>query len=202
MFALHGFVPGAYALFAFVLGATAGVLFRRTFPAMAVTLAGFIAARLLVTYELRPNLLPQTTKSFPLSPATFGIQINSPSVSIVPQPPDLPNAWVLSTSIVNAKGQSPTQSFINSACSGLPGVNGAPLPAPWGGHRTAVSASASARDALQHCMTSVAASYHVVVRYQAANHFWGMQCLESLVFVLAAVGLGALSFFWVRRHLN
>ena len=44
-FGMHGFVPAGYALFAFVLGATVGVLFRRTLPAMAVTLVGFIAAR-------------------------------------------------------------------------------------------------------------------------------------------------------------
>ena len=39
-FALDGFVPGGYAVFAFALGATAGVVLRRTLPAMAVTLAG------------------------------------------------------------------------------------------------------------------------------------------------------------------
>ena len=44
-FGLHGFVPAGYALFAFALGATAGLLFRRTLPAMAVTLVGFIVAR-------------------------------------------------------------------------------------------------------------------------------------------------------------
>ena len=41
---MHGFVPAGYALFAFALGATTGLLFRRTLPAMAVTLAGFVAA--------------------------------------------------------------------------------------------------------------------------------------------------------------
>lgn len=49
-FALHGFVPAGYALFAFALAATVGLVLRRTVPAMAITLAGFIGVRLGVTY--------------------------------------------------------------------------------------------------------------------------------------------------------
>lgn len=44
-FELRGTLPVAYALFAFALGAAAGATMRRTLPAMAVTLAGFVAAR-------------------------------------------------------------------------------------------------------------------------------------------------------------
>ena len=205
-FALHGFVPGAYALFAFALGATAGVLFRRTFPAMAVTLVGFTAARLLVTYDVRAHLLPQTTKTLPLTPGVFGIQIDGSGVGIVPQAPDLPNAWVTSTAIVDAHGRAPSQAFIDKACSGLPGVNGNPLPGALGpahnGHQTAVPASGAVQAAMQHCQATVASAYHAVVTYQPAGHFWAMQCLESLVFLAAAAGLAVLSFLWVGRRLR
>ena len=203
-FALHGFVPGAYALFAFALGATTGVLFRRTLPAMAVTLAGFVAARLLVTYDVRAHLLPQTTKTVALTPDVFGIQINGSGVAIIPQPPDLPNAWVTSTTIVDAHGRAPTPSVVSRACSGFPGTGGNPLPGVVGshdGHRTAVPAGA-VQAALQHCQSTLEASYHVVVRYQPAGHFWAMQGLETLVFLLLSAGLAALSFFWVRRRLT
>src|SRR5581483_9122884 len=44
-FGYHGVAPIGYAAFAFALGATAGVLLRRTVPAMGATLAGFVAAR-------------------------------------------------------------------------------------------------------------------------------------------------------------
>jgi len=43
VFDLSGTVPAAYMLFAFALGTAAGALIRRTVPAMAVTLAGYIA---------------------------------------------------------------------------------------------------------------------------------------------------------------
>ncbi|HVA75055.1 MAG TPA: ABC transporter permease subunit [Acidimicrobiales bacterium] len=55
-FAWHGVAPIGYAAFAFVLGATAGVLVRRTVPAMAATLVGFVAARLAIEHWVRPNL--------------------------------------------------------------------------------------------------------------------------------------------------
>jgi ABC-type transport system involved in multi-copper enzyme maturation permease subunit len=49
-------VPIAYALFAFAIGALAGAMLRRTVPAMAATLAAFVAVRLSVAVALRPHL--------------------------------------------------------------------------------------------------------------------------------------------------
>ena len=45
VFWLRDIAPMGYAAFAFALGATAGVLMRRTLPAMASTLVVFVAAR-------------------------------------------------------------------------------------------------------------------------------------------------------------
>ena len=53
-------VPLGYAAFAFTLGVSAGLLIRRTLPAMAVTLVAYIAARAAVT-ELRPHFQPPVT---------------------------------------------------------------------------------------------------------------------------------------------
>ena len=50
-------------------GSTAGVLLRRTVPAMAVTLVGFVAARLAVTNWVRPNLASPLHESLPFSTA-------------------------------------------------------------------------------------------------------------------------------------
>ncbi|MGI8446379.1 MAG: hypothetical protein ACR2MP_04160, partial [Streptosporangiaceae bacterium] len=54
-------VPVGYAVFAMALGICAGALIRRTVPAMAVTLGGFIAVRLAVTLWLRPHYLSAVT---------------------------------------------------------------------------------------------------------------------------------------------
>jgi hypothetical protein len=48
IFDVQGIVPIGYTLFAFALGTTAGTLIRRTVPAMAVTIAGFLVTRLAI----------------------------------------------------------------------------------------------------------------------------------------------------------
>ena len=60
-FDIMGIVPVSYALFAMALGICAGALLRRTLPAMAVTLAGFIAVRAAVTLWLRPHYMSAIT---------------------------------------------------------------------------------------------------------------------------------------------
>ena len=60
-FDIMGTVPVAYSLFAVALGIAAGTLLRRTLPAIAVTLAGFIAVRALITLLLRPHYMSAVT---------------------------------------------------------------------------------------------------------------------------------------------
>ena len=57
----QGIVPVAYSVFALALGIAAGALLRRTLPAIAVTLAGFIGVRVVVTLWLRPHYLSAVT---------------------------------------------------------------------------------------------------------------------------------------------
>ena len=127
-FGLHGFVPAGYALFAFALGATTGLLFRRTLPAMAVTLVGFIVARFSVSYWIRPHFMTPVTKSFGIDPnGALGFSASpGGSLHFMAGPPDIPNALVVSDSVVNNAGQSPSAAFLQKACPNLPGLNGPP----------------------------------------------------------------------------
>jgi hypothetical protein len=73
-FASRNIAPLGYAAFAFALGTLLSLLFRRTVPAMALTLAVFIALQILFAAVLRPNLLPSTHRLLgdvcvPLDPA-------------------------------------------------------------------------------------------------------------------------------------
>ena len=52
--------PVGYAAFAFALGVTVGMLVRRTVPAMAITLAVFVAVQIAMPLLVRPHLLPPT----------------------------------------------------------------------------------------------------------------------------------------------
>ncbi|NNN07576.1 MAG: hypothetical protein HKL85_00060 [Acidimicrobiaceae bacterium] len=56
VFSERGIVPIGYAAFAFALGVSAGVLIRKSLLAMAIALVGFAAARVAVTFWVRPNL--------------------------------------------------------------------------------------------------------------------------------------------------
>ncbi len=60
-FDIMGVVPVAYSLFAVALGIAAGTLLRRVLPAIAVTLAGFIAVRALIALLLRPHYMNAVT---------------------------------------------------------------------------------------------------------------------------------------------
>jgi len=54
-------VPLAYAVFAFALGTTIGMLIRRTLPAMAVTLAVFAVVQIVTPNLVRPHLMSPIT---------------------------------------------------------------------------------------------------------------------------------------------
>lgn len=53
-------VPVAYALFAVALGLACGAAFRRTLPAIATTIVGYVAVRILVEVYARPHFLAST----------------------------------------------------------------------------------------------------------------------------------------------
>ena len=60
-FDLIGIVPVGYSLFAVALGVAAGALLRRVLPALAVTLAGFIAVRVVIALWLRSHYMGAVT---------------------------------------------------------------------------------------------------------------------------------------------
>ena len=89
-------VAVGYAALAFALGVTAGVLIRRTLPAMAVTLGVFVVgpARRSASW-VRPNLLRALHLSQALDPNSMGFFSSNGSVMhLQPKPPNLPNAWI------------------------------------------------------------------------------------------------------------
>jgi len=61
-FDVEGIAPVAYAAFALALGSLAGLLLRRTVPAMALTLFVFVAVRILIVL-VRPHFMTAVTGS-------------------------------------------------------------------------------------------------------------------------------------------
>jgi ABC-type transport system involved in multi-copper enzyme maturation permease subunit len=65
-FDIQGVVPVGYTLFAAALGLASGVVWRRTLPAMATTVGGFIAVRLIVELFARAHYLSPVVRFYPM----------------------------------------------------------------------------------------------------------------------------------------
>lgn len=68
-FDIQGFMPIAYSVFAAALGLLAGAAWRRTLPAIATTVAGFVALRLIIEVYVRPYYLTPITSTIKGMPA-------------------------------------------------------------------------------------------------------------------------------------
>ncbi|MEV5572920.1 ABC transporter permease subunit [Spirillospora sp. NPDC052269] len=100
-FDLEGLSLTGYTLFAFALGVLAGLLMRRTVPAIVVAFAGFMAVRMPVEFWLRQRFqTPATRLSAPTLHHTFG-------PSAVPTVPGKPG-WTLDYQLVNSSGHALT----------------------------------------------------------------------------------------------
>ena len=130
----------------------------------------------------------------------FGTSNGGP-FTLFPQPPDLPNVWIYSTHIVDGSGHPLSQSALTAACPNLNQFTGPPPPAA-SGHSVRAVAPSEVRDSLHQCVIKLSATYHEVVTYQPAGRYWLFQWYELAIFLAAAVALGGLCFWWVRRRLS
>jgi hypothetical protein len=205
-FGQRDLVPVGYAAFAFALGVTAGLLTRRTMPAMLGTLAAFIGSRLAVTYWVRPHLLSPATELLPVTIAGYGsggflpiALLAQPSVQF--QPPDIPNAWITAISVVSPTGQSLSAAEVAAACPGLgqgPGPGAAGRGAAGGGLEH-VPAPPSAVLRTQDCSARLSAHYHELVSYQPGSRYWPLQWYELALFLAAALALAGVCLWRIRR---
>jgi hypothetical protein len=199
LFGERNITPLGYAAFAFALGVTAGLLIRRTLPAMATTLAVFLGVRLSFTYLIRQHLLPPVRLTQPLASVVDGFgQTNGGPPNLFTDA-NLPNAWVYSTGLVDSGGHALTSHFVVNACPALANpAAGAPLGSSSG--TAQVGADAQAHDALQACITKLSATYHGLITYQPANRYWTLQSYETGIFLAAALALAALCFYAIHRR--
>ena len=187
-FSIHGVAPIGYAAFAFALGATAGVLLRRTVPAMGATLVLYVVARLAVEHWVRPNLAAPLQQSLSLLTTGFGIlgfSASTGATSLYPPSVTIPNDWVLSTAVADKSGHTLTDHYFLHAC---PAYGQRPNPV------TIQSAHAACIKKL------LSENFHTVVTYQPGSRFWPFQCAEMGIFLAAALALCGLTYWWLRRQ--
>jgi hypothetical protein len=187
--------PLGYALFAFTLGATLGLILRRTVPAMAATLAIFLAVQFLVTVQLRPNLLPATTDTVTInrSSMTLAERFDRSESVTGPVDIDLPGptgAWILSeTPALNSDGRpAPTSEIIT--CWSQMSSQGA-----------SVDKSGSPNfGPLGDCLAPL--NLHVDISYQPAGRYWSLQWIETALYTALSALLATFCFRRIRRRQN
>ncbi len=158
-FSSRDIVPLAYAAFAFALGTTVGLLLRRTVPAMAITLAVFVGIQILVPTTIRPNLLPSTTVSFPVSKAA-GIYTSGGGSEIylvgLPVPP---GAWVITAPPVEDSSDQVVAAYTHVHCF-------ADTPSPLTKKGISVGKTVA-------CLARY--DLHESVTYEPARYYWPLQ---------------------------
>jgi hypothetical protein len=176
-FGARGIVPIGYALFAFVLGVTMGMLIRRTVPAMAATLAIYIAAVVSMPLWIRAHLAPAVHTTTPLDLSRIDRLMLKPRGAMEVVSGVTPHgAWVLTNTSITSAGQIFTGPANPQYCGD------------------------EAPDACLNWIGSLGLRQDIT--YQPASHFWPLQLAESGIFIAAAVLLSAFCFWWTRRRLT
>jgi hypothetical protein len=176
LFGAHGIAPIGYAAFAFALGVTAGVLIRRTLPAMAVTLAIFAAVQLAMPLWIRPHLISPVRATSTLNMANLDtLEIGSHGQMTVLAGVDKPGAWVVSNQTITPAGHV----FTGPAPQACQGQN----------------------SNLQACTNAVGGLHlRQLVTYQPASRYWAFQSQETAIFLGLALALAGFCFWWIRRR--
>ena len=173
-FDVQGIVPIGYAVFAMALGIAMGAVTRRTLPAIAVVLGGFIAVRLVIENLLRPHYLAAVTTYLTVTG------------SFTPAG----QAWVLAQGAVSTTGQRVAAGWgdlfpaLPAACQRL--LPGSP------------AAKTGGSNAVFSCMA--AHGWRGFVTYQPAWRYWPFQGIETGIYLLLGAALMALTFVVVRRR--
>jgi len=176
-FDTQGIVPIGYAVFAMALGIAAGTVARRTLPAIAVVLGGFIGLRLVISDFLRQHYMTAVTTYYHVT-SSF-------------TPPG--QAWILAQGAVSKTGVVVAQAgqgwgdlypALPAACQRL-------LP-------TAPTGQSGSLNAVLSCMQ--ARGWRGFATYQPASRYWPFQGIETGIYLLLAAALIGVTFAIVRRR--
>ncbi len=176
-FAQRGVAPIAYAAFAFVLGVAVGAVVRRTVPAMAAALVGFVLVRQGVQLWVRPRLLDEVELRY----STFTFYGDDPPALKAAE-----GGWMLSTRTVDHAGQVLSSGGVirDDAAARLCGL----------------ATASPTKEQLDACGEKL--GLENVVSVLPADRFWALQAWETAMFVVLAIAVTGFCFWWVRRRIS
>jgi hypothetical protein len=161
-FDLEGLSLTGYTIFAFALAVLAGLLWRRTVPAIVTAFLAFLAIRMPVEYWLRQYYQAPVTR---LVDATTSFTMGPGSIPNTPGP----RAWTLTADLTDNTGHALSPS---AASDILDKANQLSTPAAGNAYLRALG-------------------IHLKIVYQPADRFWTFQIIECGLFIgLAVIILG------------
>jgi hypothetical protein len=198
LFPARGIVPIGYAAFAFVLGVALGMLLQRTLPAMAITLAVFVALQVAMPFVVRPYLMPAKQTTFKIDPTSnvdFLARVPGGPLNLTlkAQVPDDTGAWILSQRLVDASGHTVRGAMPVSTTSGP-----CAAPPPQGQRQEGTAPPEERR-----CFDEInRLGFRQEVTYQPSSRFWTFQWIETGLYAVLTGLLAGLCFWWIRRRLS
>jgi hypothetical protein len=201
VFTERGIVAIGYTAFAFALGVVAGTLMRRTLPAMAATLLGFVAVRIAFTFWARPHLLASRHALFSLTQGQGVGFIGTPSsVSVVASPPTIPNAWPISATLVDHAHHALSTAQLHAELVRYCPTIASGLPKNPGAGATKGPAGSLMGGAFDTCLHTLSQHLQLLVAYQPSSHYWPLQALETAIFLAAALALIGATIWHIGRR--
>ncbi len=195
---VSGLVFAARTLFAFMLGALAGTLIRRTVPAMAATMAAWLTAVVPSMIWLRHLIEKPVTLLATAGAEHTPIAIelsNANSISLGTNAPQ--GAWEIARWTQDAAGHHLSSSQIFALLQKA-NVNLGP---PAGGPAQAGPTRGVPAPGIDSFLTWLGEhGYRLGVSYQPASRFWHFQGVEAAAYVLLALLCAAATIWWIRRR--
>lgn len=184
LFGARGLVPIGFAMVAFAFGVTAGLLLKRTVPAMAATLIATIAMQVAMPLLVQPLLLPTEEKTLEITTDNMrGMRVSPGTDEIlsIGVRLDDPGAWIVTNEIVDSKGQVATPLPLPKSC----------MPDEAGTAKVGPPANCAA------AINEAGYRHHVV--YQPADRYWTLQWIETGLLLVVAGALISFCFWRIRR---
>jgi hypothetical protein len=177
VYGARGIVPLGYAVFAFAVGVTFGMLIRRTIPAMAATLVVYVAAIVAMPSWIRTHLVPERhqLQALDVNQVDGIIITQNGRMEIFGHSP--PHIWTVVNQTITPDGRPFIGPYDEMAC----GRYGSPR---------------ACNDWIDSLGLRQDLTYH------PASDFWPLQWTETGILVAAAGLLAGFCVWWIRRRLT
>jgi len=186
VFGARNIAPVAYAAFAVALGVTAGLLTRRTVPAMALTMLCCTVLQFAVPNLVRPHFMAAERLSRPMTAEAINQArgLGSITGAAVVKGLTLPDAWISDVSELRTADGRPLAEAKFTECFDDPPRTGA----------TGTFGDTAA------CLGKL--DLHVDIGYQPDDRYWPFQWIESAFYLALAALLAAFGWWRIRRRIS